>query len=167
MGVRNIKPIICVLKNMAHKSVSRLPSHGLTCQMILEFLTVAQAQLGEKLSQSLHYNTLQTDGTSEEKSTYTLGLRHVFFGSAADTLDTFKEFLSDIDGVGHECVSEKIVTSIKNTMSDRHSAEKLCNELLSDYRTELLPKVVENWDEMVEMEKENFIRMNNFFCGLH
>ena len=35
------------VKTIAHKNVDRLPSHGLTCQMILESLTVAQAQLGE------------------------------------------------------------------------------------------------------------------------
>ena len=89
VGVRNVAPIIrCVLKNIAHKSVSRLPSYGLTCQMILESLTVVQAQLGEKLSQTLGYSTLQTDGTtkfgehyatydariSEDKIAYCLGL---------------------------------------------------------------------------------------------
>lgn len=66
VGVNNIAPIIrCVLKNIAHKSVSRLPSHGLTCQMILESLTVAQAQLGEMLSQTPGFSTLQTDGTTK------------------------------------------------------------------------------------------------------
>lgn len=94
VGVHNIAPIIrCVLRNMAHKSVNRLPSHGLTCQMILESLTVAQAQLGEKLGGSLEYHTLQTDRTtkygyhfathdvktSEDQTAYTLGLRHIFF----------------------------------------------------------------------------------------
>ena len=89
VGVRNVAPIIrCVLKNIAHKSVSRLPSYGLACQMILESLTVVQAQLGEKLSQTLGYSTLQTDGTtkfgehyatydvriSEDKIAYCLGL---------------------------------------------------------------------------------------------
>ncbi len=66
VGVRNIAPIIrCVFRNIAHKSVSHLPSHGLTCQMILESLTVVQAQLGEQLSQAPGYNTLQTDGTTK------------------------------------------------------------------------------------------------------
>ena len=186
VGVRNIKPIIqCVLKNIAHKSVSRLPSHGLTCKMILESLTVAQAQLGEKLSQSLEYHTLQTDGTtkygehfatydvktSKDEDSYTLGLRHVFSGSSMNTLDTFKEILDDIDSVqeafGKETVSSKIVSKIKNTMSDRHAAEKLFNELIHDYRAELLPTVIENWNEMMDIEKENATRMNNFFCGLH
>ena len=70
VGVRNIAPIIrCVLKNIAHETVGWLPSHGLTCQMILESLTIAQAQLGEKLGEgegeSLEYHTLQTDGTTK------------------------------------------------------------------------------------------------------
>ena len=186
VGVRNIAPIIrCVMKNIAHKSVNRLPSHGLTCQMILESLMIAQAQLGEKLGGGLEYNTLQTDGTtkygehyatydvktSEDQTAYTLGLRHIFSGSAVNTLDTFKEILDDIDcvqqAIGKDAVSAKIVTKIKNTMSDRHSAEKLFNELLFEYREELLPTVAENWDQMTDIEKEQLTRMNNFFCGLH
>ena len=97
--------------------MDRLPSHGLTCQMILESLTVLQAQLGEQLmSPSAKHTTLQTDGTtkfgkkygtydvfkpsdSDGGSTYTLGLRHFFSGAAQDTLDTFKEIMADIDDV--------------------------------------------------------------------
>ena len=64
VGVRNIAPVIlCVLKNIAHESVTRLPKHTLTCKMILEALTVVQAQLGE-LSQTSEFTTLQTDGTT-------------------------------------------------------------------------------------------------------
>lgn len=50
VGVKNIGPIIrCVISNMAHKSIKRLPSYGLTCQMVLESLTIVQAQLGDEL----------------------------------------------------------------------------------------------------------------------
>ena len=89
IGVRNVAPIIrCVLRCLIHKSVSRLPSYALTCQMILESLTVPQAQLGDELSQVSGYTTLQTDGTTkygehfstydirtEAAATYTLGIR--------------------------------------------------------------------------------------------
>ena len=106
-----------------------------------------------------------------ESLTYSLGLRHVFSGSSRDTLETFKEILSDIDSVflslGREAVSSKIVSKIKNTMSDRHTAEKLFNEMLHDYRSEILPDVIVNWEELSGDEKENMTRMNNFFCGLH
>ena len=101
-------------------------------------VTIVQAQLGEKPSQTVGYNILQTDGTtkfgehyatydvrtSETEISYALGLRHVFFGSAQDTLETLKEILDDIDSVqlalGKNAVSAKVVAKIKNTMSDRH-----------------------------------------------
>lgn len=52
VGVKNVRPIIrCVLKNIAHKSVQRLPSYGLTC---LESLAIAQAQLGDELYKWLY-----------------------------------------------------------------------------------------------------------------
>lgn len=49
-------------------------------------------------------------------------------------------------------------------MSDRHAAEKLFSQLLSDYREDILP---DGWDEMSRSQKSQLIRMNNFFCGLH
>ena len=186
VGVRNVRSIIqSVLNNIAHKSVGRLPSHGLTCQMIIESLTAAQAQLGQELLKSDCPLTIQTDGTtkhgdhfatydistSKDEQPYTLGLRHIFSGSAMDTMDTFKEILQDIDNVqkaiGKDAVSSEMVAKIKNTMSDRHSAEKKFNHLLHDYRMDLLPDVVENWNKMTNEEKETLTRMNNFFCGLH
>ena len=185
VGVRNVAPIIrCVLRCLTHKSVSRLPSYGLTCQMILESLTVAQAQLGDELSQVSGYTTLQTDGTTkfgehfstydirtEEAATYTLGIRHVFSGSAKNTLETFQEILSDIDSVqqalGGNARSAEIVAKLKNTMSDRHAAEKLFNELLSEYRAEILPTVAKDWENLTRAEREQLMRVNNFFCGLH
>ena len=148
VGVRNIGPTInCVLKNLA---ASRLPSYGLTCQMILESLIIVQAQLGDKLKNTESYGTLQTDGTTkfgehyatydvrinESENPYALGIRHIFSRSAKNTLETFTEILDDIDSVqlalGKECASSKIIVKIKNTMSDRHSAEKLFNELLEE-----------------------------------
>ena len=143
-----------------------------------------EAQLGEKLSQNDQDNyTIQTDGTTKYgqhfatfdiatvDATYTLGLRHVFSGSAQNTLDTLKEILEDLDTVQKQLkgskVSSSIVAKIKNTMSDRHAAEKLFNELLADYRAEILPVVVSDWDEATETEKEQLTQMNNFFWGLH
>jgi len=49
----------------------------------------------------------------------------------------------------------------------RHAAEKLFNEILHEFRADILPTVAENWDQMTEMEKEQLTHMNNFFCGLH
>lgn len=94
-----------------------------------------------------------------------------FSGSAKNTLETFQEILSDIDSVqqalGGDARSAEIVIKLKNTMSDRHAAEKLFNELLSEYRAEILPAVAKDWENMTETERGQLIRVNNFFCGLH
>ena len=83
----------------------------------------------------------------------------MFSGSAQDTLDTLKEILADIDSVhnalGKCAPSAKIVLALKNTMSDRHAAEKL---ILHDYRAEILPKIAENWNDVAEPEREQLTR---------
>ena len=55
---------------------------------------------------------------------------------------------------------------MKNTMSDRANTEKLFNLMLLDYRRELLPQVIEGFEEMSKEEKAKLAHMNNFFCVL-
>ena len=103
--------------------------------------------------------------------TYTLEIRHIFSGSDKNTLETFQEILSDIESVqqvlGGNAKSTEIVTKLKNTMSDRHAAEKLFNELLSEFRAEILPAVAKDWENLTRDEREQLMRVNNFFCGVH
>ena len=100
--------------------------------MILESLVLAQAQLGEELLQTPGSTTLQTDGTTkfgehfstfdvrtEEAVTYTLGIRHIFSGSAQNT-KVFQEILSYVEGVqralGKNSSSAEIIAKLKNTI---------------------------------------------------
>ena len=69
--------------------------------------------------------------------------------------------------MGQSDVSTKILAKIKNTMSDRHAAEKLFSQLLFEYRENVLPDVIAGWGKMTEDVQEQLIRMNNFYCGLH
>lgn len=95
----------------------------------------------------------------------------MFSGSAQTTLDTLIEIFDDLDAVccvlGSSKVSGKILAKLQNTMSDRHSAEKKFSQILSEYRADILPDVVSGWSSMSEDEREQFTRMNNFYCGLH
>ena len=52
-------------------------------------------------------------------------------------------------------------------MSDRASSQKAFNTLLSEYRAEVLPQVVSNWDGMSKDEQQSMSQMYNFFCGMH
>ncbi|XP_056017756.1 uncharacterized protein LOC130053959 [Ostrea edulis] len=95
--------------------------------------------------------------------------------SAKTTLDTFNEILedkNDVCSLREEKTDTnnrgyKILSGIKNTMSDRASTEKKFNELLEEYRSNILPNVIEGWIDMTEDEHRSVSRMNNFFCGLH
>ena len=156
VGVNNVVPIIkTVLQSFTDKVLDRMPSKTLLCNMMIECLTLAQAQLGEELTiDDTGSFTIQTDGTTKygqhygtydiatSGESYVLGLRHVFSGAAQDTLDTLKEILEDLDIVHRELgcteVSSMIVSKLKNTMSDRHAAEKLFNQMLSEYRADIL-----------------------------
>ena len=165
-----------VLNKVAHKSIGRLPSYALASQMLAESLVVAQAQLAKKLVTS-HCSTTHSEGTtkfgehygavevSTNCGTYTVGIRNMFSGSAQNTLDVFKEILEDIDEInrslGKDSALAKIVASIKNTMSDRHVVEKNFNELLENYRSEVLPIAIEDWATLSEVEKVQLQRMNN------
>ena len=67
VGVKNIEKVIrSVLSNMTGKSISRLPSKTTLCDMMIESLTVAQAQLAEKLTETEEdYFTIHTNGTTK------------------------------------------------------------------------------------------------------
>ena len=120
VGIRNVAPVIRSV--MAHQSVDHLPSNIVLCKMMLECLTLAEAQLGEKLSHNDQDNyMIQTDGTTKYgqhfamfdiatvDTTYTLGLRQVFSGSAQNTLDTLKEILGDLDMVQKQLNGSKVL----------------------------------------------------------
>lgn len=91
------------------------------------------------------------------------------------TLDTLHEILEDINDVcslreektDQNNKGYRILSGIKNTMSDRASTEKKFNELLEEYRLNILSNVIEGWADMTEDEHISVSRMNNFFCGLH
>ena len=104
---------------------------------------------------------------STPDSAYSLGLSEMLTGSADGTLNTLKIILSDIDLVVGEGTGNKILRCIKNTMSDRHIVEKKFNRLLEDYRVEILPMVVADWETLSVDEQSNLSSLNNFFCGMH
>ena len=150
----------------------------------MESHTLAQAQLAKALCNT-EDATLHSDGTNKfghkysgyQVSTstgdsYTLGLREMCNGSAQTTLDTLNEILADIEEVANKALgvgnaANRILANIKCTMSDRASTEKSFNDLLTAYRSEILPTVVDNWGELLLEQREAMARMYNFFCGMH
>ena len=86
-------------------------------------------------------------------------------------MDTLLEILDDLDEVRKKIlqseVSSSIIAKVKNTMSNRHAANKLFSQIMSEYRKDILPDVIAGWKDMCDEEHKQLTRMNNFFCGLH
>ena len=45
--------------------------------------------------------------------------------------------------------------------------QKRFNEILQDYRREILPTVIKEWGDLNDIERESLSKMNNYFCGMH
>ena len=128
-------------------------------------------------------NTLQSDGTSnfgkhfgtfdissKSGENLVLGLRPMASGDSETVLSELVTILKDIECVcsgTDNKVGDKLLVSIKNTMSDRHIVQKKFNNLLEDYRYEVLPEVIDEWPSMTDDEKESMKKINCLFCGLH
>ena len=99
---------------------------------------------------------------------YSLGMREVLSGTAQATLDHYVQIVDDIQRVsGTKDAAMKITAAIKNTMSDRHIVQKTFNDLLRQYRAQVLPAVVTGWRDISDDDKQAMSSMHNLFCGMH
>ena len=117
-----------------------------------------------------HYEAF--DVSLNDGKVYTMGVRDVTSGSSENMLQVLRDILGDMYDMcgGEKSVSDRVkdvVARMKNTMGDRAVTENKFNVLLSEFRREILPEVVNGWNEMSEDEQEKCGRMNNFFCGMH
>ena len=179
VGVNNVDPIIrCVLNHVAGISVDELPHKGTLVRMFAEMKAISCQQIAEECG-SCDNLTLHSDGTSKFgqhyfsfqltscNSTYSLGLSEMLTGSTTQVLCTFKQILSDFELVAGPNSGQIVLAKIKNTMSDRHIVEKKFNHLLEDYRRDVLPSVVDSWDQFTLEEQNSMCTLNNFYCGMH
>ena len=112
--------------------------------------------------------------TDENGQEWLVGLRDLPTKSAEDTLNVWKEILSDIserckgmeeDGLS---VGDKLLLTIHHTMSDRAATCVKFDRLLEVYINEVLPLIQQTpTDQLGEAQQEIVRRLNNFFCSLH
>ena len=186
--------IMTVLKHFTGKVPEKLPSKGLRSQMLIEARHLADIQVGEAMLQNLDLttvlgNTLHGEGTTKyhrhyqnfqvttsDGETLSAGLLEIGSQTADSLLNTWKEKVSEIASAlsgkhaGQEKIDEitlKLLASVKNTMSDHCATNGAFNALLEDLRKEVLPKVVESWDQLSSSEREKLSEMSNFFCKVH
>ena len=81
--------------------------------------------------------TLHADGTSKfeqhygclqittKTTAYSLEMSEMLTGSAQQTLNVFKQIIHDFQQAVSSQAKAKLLTTIKNTMSDRHIVQKI------------------------------------------
>ena len=91
-------------------------------------------------------------------------MQHQHYSVFSETLDDICDVMCNKD---KEHNFANLVGSIKNTMSDLGPVNPLFNRQLQSLREKLLPKVIENWENLDHMQRNDFIDMGNYFCKLH
>ena len=66
-----------------------------------------------------------------------------------------------------ESKANGMLVSIKNFMTDRCAVNGTFVAQLKEWRDNVIPKVVENYSDLAEAEKEKLSRVNHLFCGIH
>ncbi|XP_076075718.1 uncharacterized protein LOC143046441 [Mytilus galloprovincialis] len=184
--IEKISPVIKQIADICGKIPNNLPSTRTIERMIDSKIAIAHKQISNVLSNKID-TTLYTDETrkygktlqtyivtDDNKTSYVLGLREMLDKSSKSCLDTFKEILKDITDHCYEQEKDnekqagyELLCHLKNTMSDRASTEKAFNVLLENFRREILPLIIEDWNKLDVTEQALCSKMNNFFCGLH
>ena len=151
----------------------RLPKVTFAKDKCLEARALSQSQLVLVLTENTDDNlTLHSAGTSKHGHSYTtldvrkgddvlvVGLREVAGTDAQSKLDLFKEALDEIEVNQRKRFTTKVITSIKNLMSDICATQKKFNDLFTKYRMELLSQVTKNWHKLPKEVQQSLGNVN-------
>ena len=184
VSVRNCEKIIrTVLEKLGRRNIDRLPKKSVSSMMMVESRLLAQIQTTEAMLSGKR-NVLHLDGTKlrfeelgsfqvvTESGSYSMSVEDMLSGEGECYYDTFRDVLTEMAAliVPDNQVEQKVrelLFPIKNIMTDRAAPNKTFVEHLSSWRSEILPFVVDKYDELPNEEKIKVTRMNHLFCGLH
>ncbi|WAQ95042.1 SPIN3-like protein [Mya arenaria] len=155
VSLKNVSPAIESVLNIVQIKPNRLPSKSTVNNMNIQRLALMMRQInsGKKI-EGIH-------ATDESGNYWVLGVREI----------SLHQILGDIDALSESAdkpVSREILKNISSTMSDRASTQMKFNQLLEEFRTDVLKEDLgEEWDNMSEEEQLSISKLCNFFCSLH
>ena len=183
VSIDNCKHVVkTVLETLTNRQIDRLPQKSVAATMMVEARLLPQMQASEAMLQG-DCNVLHTDGTklrfeelsswqvTTESGSYSLGMEDMLSGSALCFFETFRDLLKEIADLlvppGEQDVRiAELLGSIKAVMTDRHIVNCSFVEQLQEWRKEVLPLIIERYNELPDDEKDKVARMNHVFCGL-
>ncbi|CAC5426314.1 unnamed protein product [Mytilus coruscus] len=179
VGAKNVPKIIkTVMEKMTGMTPQRLPGSTFAKYMLLEARSVALVHLKEEIQSSEGNITVGPDGTTKyghhygaisislSGKTMCMGMRDMACGDAEAYRKLLEGIITEMTGDDNDQVRQ-VAVKIKNTVSDQANVNKKFVTLLSEWREKALPHVVENWDTLTAVQRERYVTINYFFCGLH
>ena len=186
VAMEHVPKVISKVATLCGKTdIDRLPAESTVRAMNSSRLALSHMQLAEvlpakedvTLSDETPDRGMTVEGfniADEEGTLYVLGLREMANKKGQTTLNTFKQILSDINsadalrkGIEESDVGHQVLSHISATLSDQAATQKKFNELLQDYKDQVMPMVCDKWEELDESEQLLCSKISNFFCGLH
>lgn len=166
------------------KRLAQTPTRKTIDNIVTEKVVASNIQVGRELEKK-ERTTLYSDETrkfgktynsyfisDQNKNVYMLGLREMNNKAASTTLDTFKEILSDISDLCDDNLENNklssgyhILCNIRDFMSDRAKTNIAFTQLLIDYRKDIMPDVIDGWNDFTEEQKNACSKINNFFVA--
>ncbi len=178
VATSKIPRVIETVLALVDRKTNRLPSSSTVKNMNIARLICAQKQVGEKLSTE-EDTCLMSDETSKfgkkvqgfhlsdsSGSPWILGLRDLQSKSSEHVLSSFKEVLTYIDESAKctdNAISKHLLYNISTTMSDKAATESKFQDLLQDYRKDVLPEIVQNYEDLPAIDKEKVSTLHKFF----
>ena len=180
-----------VIKNLAGKFIDRLPSIGTISKLALEanHLASIEVALAMKTADPKEAigNCIHGDGTTKHHKKYqnfqvtlpdgtsrTLGMLEMAAGDTDAVVEAYKEkiqciaaALGEVHQDEQEKVYKELVMTVKSTMTDQGATMPQFNDRLKALRQDLLPEVVQHWDELPEDVRSCMSDFGKFFCKMH
>eukprot|EP00058_Branchiostoma_floridae_P022005 XP_002607495.1 hypothetical protein BRAFLDRAFT_69926 [Branchiostoma floridae] len=153
------------------------------CQILREEAgIVSSVQIDEELAASKD-PTIHSDGTSKDGIKYngyqlttgkgqhrTAGILKMSSGQSAEQLEglqfTLKK-LAMISNSRHHHPCQAVTVQNQEHHGDDVASQKHFNELLEEYRAEILPDVIDGREDLSAEVQQNISAMNHMYCQLH
>eukprot|EP00058_Branchiostoma_floridae_P008537 XP_002594025.1 hypothetical protein BRAFLDRAFT_68535 [Branchiostoma floridae] len=102
----------------------------------------------------------------------TAGILKMSSGQSAEQLEGLQFILKKLAMISDSSAdtitkAKQLLSNIKNTMWDGADSHKHFNELLGEYRAEILPDVIDGWEDLSAEVQQNISAMNYMYCQLH
>ncbi|WAQ97233.1 hypothetical protein MAR_029923 [Mya arenaria] len=179
----NVSPVIQSVLAFVKIKPNRLPSKATINNMSIQRLALSQRHIAEQLRHQENTCILSDEtnkfgtkyegihATDENGNYWVLGVREISTKAGKDVLQTLQQILGDIDVVSElseNPASIQILKNISSTMSDRASTQIKFNQLLEDFRTDVLKEDLgDEWENMTNEEQLSISKLCNIFCSLH